>query len=111
MTPLNCSVNECEWQAEGFYFLMMCPIDSLGCGTGIVGIALSLSGSRVVLTDLGHVLPLASVNAAANCDRYGITDESLRPIVVEHAWGDSASAEDLRQPRPPDLITASGGFS
>ena len=87
---------------------MIRPTHSLGCGTGIVGIALSLSVSRVVLTDLGHVLPLAVLNAAANCDRYGITDESLRPAVIEHCWGDAASAEGLRQPRPPDLITASG---
>ena len=79
----------------------------LGTGTGIVGIALALSGaSSVVLTDLPHVLPLALINAEHNCMRHGISLEASCLEVREHAWGDAATAVTLRQPRPPDLITA-----
>ena len=77
----------------------------LGCGTGIVGIAMALAGASVTLTDLAHVLPLAEANAKVNCERHGV---SALPETKEHAWGDRETGQSLRHPSPPDLITASG---
>ena len=87
---------------EGWHGLRV--ID-LGCGTGIVGIALALAGASVTLSDLAHVLPLAEENARVNCERHGLC---TLPEIKEHAWGDSGTVQSLRVPCPPDLITASG---
>ncbi len=58
----------------------------------------------MTLTDLPHVLPLATVNVRANWERHGLA-EAGRPLpeTSVHVWGDSASAATLPH---ADLITA-----
>lgn len=92
----------CSSAGEGWHGVRV--ID-LGCGTGIVGIALALAGASVTLSDLEHVLPLAEENARVNCERHGI---STVPKIKEHVWGDRGTVRSLREPCRPDLITASG---
>lgn len=62
----------------------------LGCGPGVVGLALVAAGARVVLSDLGHVTPLTIANVDANCVAHA---NPLRgpPEVVEHLWGSDVS--------------------
>ncbi len=62
----------------------------LGCGTGIVGIALASFGARVWLTDIGVGVAIARCNAAANAKV--ITDHSGRVISQELDWTSSELA-------------------
>jgi predicted nicotinamide N-methyase len=59
----------------------------LGCGPGVVGMALALAGARVVMTDLPHVTPLTRVNVEGNCGHAACGV----PRVVDHAWGGDAA--------------------
>jgi predicted nicotinamide N-methyase len=61
----------------------------LGCGTGIVGIALASIGARVWLTDIGVGVELAACNAAANTKV--ISDHSGRAVSQELDWTSSHS--------------------
>jgi predicted nicotinamide N-methyase len=61
----------------------------LGCGTGIVGIALASIGARVWLTDIGVGVELAACNAAANTKV--ISDHSGRALSQELDWTSSES--------------------
>ncbi|PSC71827.1 N-lysine methyltransferase METTL21A [Micractinium conductrix] len=67
----------------------------LGCGTGLVGILLSLAGAEVTLTDQPHIVPLADANAQAN-----LTPGLHRWRVVTYTWGQGNPAAALLQ--PPD---------
>lgn len=37
------------------------------CGVGVCGIALSMAGAQVILTDLSHITPLTAHNLKVNC--------------------------------------------
>jgi hypothetical protein len=56
----------------------------LGCGTGIVGIALAAVGARVWLTDIGVGVAIAKCNSAANAKT--IHDHSGTAIAQELDW-------------------------
>eukprot|EP00798_Chlamydomonas_sp_ICE-L_P011019 gene11019-18983_t len=74
----------------------------LGTGTGLVGIALALSGAHVTLTDLDHIIPLTRENVESNCCGRGIAH---MPTVARCCWGSKEDAAALGEQRP-DLITA-----
>ncbi len=59
----------------------------LGCGTGIVGIALASIGARVWLTDIGVGVDIARCNTAANTKV--ISDHSGRVMCQQLDWSDS----------------------
>ena len=56
----------------------------LGCGTGIVGIALASIGARVWLTDIGVGVDIARCNAVANAK--AISDRSGRATAQQLDW-------------------------
>jgi predicted nicotinamide N-methyase len=58
----------------------------LGCGTGIVGIALASIGARVWLTDIGVGVTIAQCNAAANAKV--VSDHAGRLVSQELNWTD-----------------------
>ena len=61
----------------------------LGCGTGIVGIALASVGAQVWLTDIGVGVEIAECNVTANARI--ISNHSGRAISQELDWTDSES--------------------
>ncbi|GAX73952.1 hypothetical protein CEUSTIGMA_g1402.t1 [Chlamydomonas eustigma] len=73
----------------------------LGCGTGLLGISLSLAGASVTMTDLPYILQLTSYNVKVNTEFYAL---SSMPVLVAHSWGDQATAAALCS--APDLIAA-----
>jgi predicted nicotinamide N-methyase len=77
----------------------------LGCGTGIVGIALASIGARVWLTDIGVGVAIAQCNAAANAKV--VSDHAGRLVSQELNW---TSAEPSLCAFPPssavDVIIA-----
>jgi predicted nicotinamide N-methyase len=62
----------------------------LGCGTGIVGIALASIGARVWLTDIGVGVDIARCNTTAN--NKVISDHSGRVMCQQLDWSDSQSS-------------------
>lgn len=127
------NVGLCVWQS-GFVLaelLLRLPpygqfadvtVVELGCGTGVVGMALALAGcAHVCMTDLPHVLPLTAVNLAANglafalgggaCGGQALLPGQLpaeqllrcRVQLAPLPWGSSAVSA-LQLPAPPDLI-------
>ncbi|KAL0035376.1 hypothetical protein WJX77_003568 [Trebouxia sp. C0004] len=68
----------------------------LGAGTGVCGIALSMAGAQVILSDVGHITPLTVHNLKVNCG-----DHQRHSKVVVHCWG-----QDVKDLMPsPDVIT------
>lgn len=70
----------------------------LGCGVGVLGIALAMAGANVIMTDLEHITPLAQENADLNS---AVTKGDLK--VVTFPWGEDPQAAGLH---PPDLLVA-----
>ena len=62
----------------------------LGCGTGIVGIALASFGARVWLTDIGVGVTIAQCNSTANAKV--VSDHSGRVVCQELDWAKSQLA-------------------
>lgn len=75
--PTISQVGKCLWPASFLladYFLQPLIADSLedkrvlelGCGPGMVGVAMSFTGAKCVLTDMADVIPLTQRNVDAN---------------------------------------------